>query len=378
MMQLNVTVTEYLGDTPDALTQAFSHPLLTGWESLSGAMLSCERIGENIQATDRGLTAFGKGDKRLLVMLIRGPKDTEWRIIPVGEQALLRNRDFYITANADKFEFTIEYPISGVESESFRCELMAVGTEDAPMRLLKLLEYRYDNHATGSIILVKSSLRPTDGTPFWFHVTTYTSGQPIQREIIPALATSYLDLIDVELFPKNADACRQAAMNGPKIPYDYGVVSGVHLRSKPSSRSDDLGTYASSTLVKVLETLPGDPMPWYRVRIGQTDGYMSSNYVRFETTEDKISALSQYIPLKVAKATMAIELKSGTGWTDKKIMDLPQGTKMHVVAAIGDWLHVIIPQGQISWIMDIEGTGGYVNADDVVQAASSIQLDWLE
>ena len=33
--------------------------------------------------------------------------------------------------------------------------------------------------------------------------------------------------------------------------------------------------------VEVLEELPGDPYPWYHVRIGRTEGYMSGIYVAY-------------------------------------------------------------------------------------------------
>jgi hypothetical protein len=49
-----------------------------------------------------------------------------------------------------------------------------------------------------------------------------------------------------------------------------------------------------------------------------------------------------------------------------------------VIAVLGDWLHVVIPQGEPGWMMDVNGTDGYVKASDVMEAATSVQLDWME
>ena len=50
---------------------------------------------------------------------------------------------------------------------------------------------------------------------------------------------------------------------------------------------------------------------------------------------------------------------------------------MHVVFENGDWLFVDIPSGEISWPMDPTGTFGYIHKNDVLQASSVTQLDWM-
>jgi hypothetical protein len=213
---------------------------------------------------------------------------------------------------------------------------------------------------------------------YWYRMITYQPDSPAKEEIAPAISPDYLDFIDVSQFPKNAQECRQAAAKSFTLPEGYAITSGVHLRAKASSHSTDLGMYEPGTLVQVLETLPGSEFPWYHVRAGLAEGYMSSNYVTLGSSANVSDAISISKPLRVAKANKACALKKGTNWLDGSVMDLNAGTKMHVIAELGGWMHVVIPQGDIGWMMDINGTDGYVKASDITQAATSIQLDWME
>ena len=80
----------------------------------------------------------------------------------------------------------------------------------------------------------------------------------------------------------------------------------------------------------------------------------------------------------VAKAKKEIEVKNGTGWFDGSAGTFPAGTRMHVIFEDGDWLYVDIPQGEMNWMMDPEGTFGYVRKSDVIQAATACHLDWMD
>ncbi len=369
------TVTEFLGEIPAELFQAFSHPKLEGWTGLCGALLTFDGPSQASLPAERGLAAFAKGEERLLVALYRKSPSEGWSVALVGEKALLKNRDFFIACDGQGLSFIIEYPISGSESESFECQLVYMGGPGDPQPMCRLKAYRRLSRETGSGVVIDSG--ELQGGSHWYHITTYQPDRPAQEENVPVLAPDYLDYIDAAQFPKSAEACRQAAAEAFTLPQGYGVVSGVHLRAETSSHSADLGMYETGALVQVLETLPGDPSPWYRVRAGQVEGYMSSSYVQYGNSADVAGTISRY-PLRVAKVKQDCALKKGTGWLDGKIMDLSAGTKMHVIATKGDWLHVMIPQVEIGWVMDVKGTDGYVKASEVVQAATPIRLDWLE
>jgi len=372
------TVTEFLGEIPAELSQAFSHPKLEGWTGLCGAVLTFEGSSQASLPVERGLAAFAKGEERLLVVLYRESKSDTWSVSPVGEHALLKNRDFFITYDGQKHLFIIEYPVSGFESESFGCELVFMGKAEYPQPLCKLIDYRRTNRETGSGVVIDSEGERMQAGVYWYHVTTYQPDNPVKEEIAPAIVPHYLDFINAAQFPKSAEDCLKAATQSFKLPDGYGVTSGVHLRAETSSHSADLGMYEPGTLVQVLETLSGDSYPWYRVRAGLAEGYMSSTYVTYGNSADIAGALSISRPLSVAKVKQACALKTGTGWLDGTVMDLPAGEKMHVIATCGDWLHVVVPQEEIGWVMDVNGTDGYVKASEVMQAATSIQIDWLE
>jgi hypothetical protein len=374
----STTVTEFLGEMPADFSQAFSHKKLEGWTGLCGAVLTFGESSKTHMPVERGLAAFAKGDERLLVALYRKSSTDEWSVSPVGGDALMKSRNFFITYDGQKHLFIIEYPISGFESEWFGCQLVFSGRAEYSQPLCKLIDYRRTNRETGSGVVIDSEGGQMQAGVYWYHIISYQPGIPAKEEIVPVIIPDYLDYIDAAQFPKSAEECLKAAAQTFTLPEGYGVTHGVHLRAKASSHSADLGMYEPGTLVQVLETLPGSQFPWYHVRAGLAEGYMSGSYVTYGSSADIAEALAVSLPLHVAKANKACALKKGTGWLDGSVMDITTGTKMHVIATCGDWLHVVVPQGDIGWMMDINGTDGYVKASDVTQADTSIQLDWLD
>ena len=108
--------------------------------------------------------------------------------------------------------------------------------------------------------------------------------------------------------------------------------------------------------MEVLEELPGDPDPWYRVRIGSIEGYMSSRYVDFPGSPCTMSPLQNSVALPpMAAVTVDTALKAGTGWFDKTLADLPAGTRLRVLAEQGDWLHVTVADGPMGWLALTDG-----------------------
>ena len=71
-------------------------------------------------------------------------------------------------------------------------------------------------------------------------------------------------------------------------------------------------------------------------------------------------------------------LKNGTGLFAGTVASFPAGTKMHVVMEDGDWLYVDVPRGEMEYLMDPEGTFGYVKKEDVLMASMICMLDWTE
>ena len=184
-----------------------------------------------------------------------------------------------------------------------------------------------------------------------------------------------MEYIDAEAFPKTEEACQAAAAITESIPDGYGMTSAVHLRGDTSSRAKDLGMLRLGTLVQVLDTLPGDPYAWYRVRLGDTEGYIASIYV---TYPDSVKTSVPTTTPAVARTKKELALKQDTGMFAKTIETLPEGTLLRVLAETGNWLIVSVPQAEDDWLMRPDEMIGYVKMSDVVQAGSPIQLDWLQ
>ena len=374
-----VSVTEFAGEVPAELARALSHPMLAGWTCICGAYYTFPAEANDSKDqyfySDTGLLALEKDGARTLVSLWRLPGAETWTVRPVGKNALLPGRTLYITYDIDHGVYALTYPLSDAETETFRVRAMVF--PDFSL-LFRLEDYRHVNAAAGeSVIIAAADSRQNEADDgYWYHITTTAAGSSTEEQIT-VLVPPYLDYIDADAFPKTAEACRADA--GYTLPDDCGVVCGVHMREKKSSRSADLGLYYTGALVTVLGEEAGDPYPWYHVRIGSLAGYMSGVYVDYPGSECSMKPLQKRVPLPVAKAKRDVGLKKGTGLFDGTVTTLPAGTKMHVLAERGGWLHVMVPQnGEPGWLMDVNGTDGYVKAGDVVTAATSQQLDWLE
>ena len=375
-----VSITEFTDVIPTELTQALSHPMLAGWTCICGAFRTLPAEAYDPEDlyyyADTGLLVLEKDGARTLVSLFRLPGTETWTVRPVGKSALLSGRTLYISYDSDQNVYALVYPLSDTETESFR--VRAIVTQDSNL-LFRLEDYRYANAATGESVLIAAAdgrqNAADDGN--WYHITTTAADGKTAQEQITVLIPPYLDYTDADAFPKTAEACR--ADTGYILPDGFGISCSVHLRAKTSSRSADLGTYQYGTLLEVLGKEAGDPYAWYHVRIGSAEGYMCGLYVDYQDSDCVMKPLQKYTPLPVAKAKKSIQLKKGTGLFDGAVTTLPEGTKMHVLAESGNWLHVMVPQnGEPGWLMDIYGTDGYVKAGDVVTAATSQQLDWLE
>jgi len=371
-----ITVTEFAGEVPDELQQVLSHPMLAGWTCICGAYIDANP-SDTPDEYETGLLALQQDGERMLVCLRRPTRAETWTVTPVGQNnALLSNGDVYITYAAKEGLYEITYPLSDTEAQRFRVRVIRYADTGV---LCALEDYRSGNTVTGeSIIIAAAESRDVaahDGK--WYHVTATDTNGRTTEEQISALVPPYLDFIDADAFPKTAEACRADA--GYTLPQNYGVACGVHLRAKKTSHSKDLGLYHFGTLLEVLGKEPGNPFPWYHVRIGSVEGYMASLYVDYPGSDCSMKPLQKYPPLAVAKAVKEIQLKKGTGLFDGTVTTLPAGTQMHVLAEIGGWLHVMVPQeGDPGWLMDINGTDGYVKAKDVVTAATSQQLVWMQ
>ena len=300
--------------------------------------------------------------------MLEGNEREGWRVHPVGGQPLRPGLELMILHNEDGYTFDIVYQKSPAETEVFNVSPTKTQGEEAHY-VCQLNRYRLENRETRSSFEANAvsgrwdlqEIGGPDGDS-WTHVE--------------GAVFAFMDAItDIASFPTSLTDWQKP--REPLLEEGIAMLAGVHLREKTSSRSRDLGLMNPGTLVKVLGTVQGDPFPWLHGQIGTKTGYMSSHYVA-QHGEMGIASVYSVPPLPVARARQDILLKHGTGLLDGKAADLKQGTKMHVLSRDGHWLYVVVPRGDIAWLMDVEGTYGYVNAGDVDIRPTSIQLDWLE
>ena len=79
----------------------------------------------------------------------------------------------------------------------------------------------------------------------------------------------------------------------------------------------------------------------------------------------------------MAKTKSDTALKEKNEWTFPTVMDLPKGTVVRVLAEVGNWLQVSVPANKTDWLMQPDEIVGYIKPNQVVQAATALQLDWL-
>lgn len=110
--------------------------------------------------------------------------------------------------------------------------------------------------------------------------------------------------------------------------------------------------------------------PWYHVRVGHVEGWMSGVYVAFPRTREFVRSRG-YIPLPVGRANQTVTLRTAMSDQSEAVCEVAQDTLMHVLnEPVNGWVHVMIPQGELSWQMDSDGTSGYLREEEITQGWS--------
>lgn len=354
------TITLFEKEIPEDLKSILTDPRLDGWQCTSGAVVCLDWPSDEGPQMDRrsGLAAFEKDGRRQLMQLYL--VEGEWILTPLGENALYQSGDYRVTYDGIHASLAVEYPLSEHEQVSF---FLLPRADKTGFSECAVTAYERLDDSTGEAV--------------WLNV--YASGNPTwERELDTMQSVSNarfpysLGLVPLEMFPATAEEAAQNVYVFPDQPYEYALVYGANFRTGTSSHSHSYGELKPGVIIPVLDIVPGDPYEWIHTRLGSLEGYVVISYT---SLENMVSGLSSMQP--VAEAKKEISLKRGTGWFDGSVGTFPAGTRMHVVFESGDWLYVDIPSGEISWPMDPSGTFGYVHKNDVVQASSVTQLDWM-
>ncbi|MBE5809324.1 MAG: SH3 domain-containing protein [Clostridiales bacterium] len=187
----------------------------------------------------------------------------------------------------------------------------------------------------------------------------------------------YLDYMDdLSSFPTTYTAAEALAIAhesafAADVAANRVYSGGANLRSEPTSKSESLGVYACTVPMNFTgKTMPGTSRPWYQVRIGDTLGWMSSEYV------DTAPYLGvDVVPLgRTLEGCLLYAMPDDT----QHLLQLAPGTTFHILTEYKDMYHICIPRSDISWAADADGLYGYIPKDGVLTGYSPSALDALE
>ena len=169
---------------------------------------------------------------------------------------------------------------------------------------------------------------------------------------------------DLSAFPQNAEEASNFMGRCWEGVNDRSLVWGANLRGKPTSSSRSQGEYHVA-LAEVLEEKPGKQLPWYRVRIGNAEGWMSGPYVVAPNDQEGF-AFNGSLGIPWAEAAGECSLYDAMN-PDSSLLTLPAHTFMQVLAQTEDgWAHVLVTDCPQDFSLSAPGTYGYVRLDDVV------------
>lgn len=350
---------------PSQLEAAFAHPRLTGWKLLGGAISEHPIHIKESEARNTGVAAFERDGRRLLVMLL-GIPGGGYRVLPVGEGALRKDLPPSLGFGENGYYFTIEYQDQEGWLTRFTISPQRSTLQGHFVCRVHSFERIHQEH--GNSFEARSTFRG-------WELYEYKANMQVKEAVQPGGILAYMEALeDAQSIPTTLEGW----MGLPQRLLQEGIASlgGVNFREKTSSRSRNQGYFLPGTLVKILGYESGNPDPWLKGQIGSLTGYAAMSYVNAPEHE-RGQPLSGTAPLPVARARADMDLKKETGLFAGSVTHLQGGTRMHVLSEQGEWLYVAVPREELGWLMDVDGSFGYVKRDAVDLAATRIQLAWM-
>lgn len=204
-----------------------------------------------------------------------------------------------------------------------------------------------------------------------FGVAIFENGECVSEEEFACVFPERLAAWTMDEFPGTLEEIRAfEEAHQPDVEAGEGYITGVNLRKEPTGKSASMGEYIAK--VKVLGSVPGEKEPWYNVQVGELEGWVSGRYL-IQDNRRRLCESEREMVL-VARADSDLLLKSVS--TGEVIATVPAGTLMHVIHDQGHSFHVVIPQGELTWKTDWDGTYGFVPVDGVTLGISAADLKW--
>lgn len=284
----------------------------------------------------------------------------KWQVWPASETFLRDGEAFEITAkpNRDRNGGVISVFPAIVYGDEYYMIGHGQGNSDV---------YAYVHvDAQGNGISIKVSY-----PDYWYELGVWKNGERSDGIAKEICLPSRLDLLDADTFPRTDQELEALAARYPLV--REGVyVFAANLRERATSKSKSLGVYRKAPAV-VLDSAPGTDRPWYQLRIGDTVGWMSGVYV-VNDPYDINHGLAQVVPPTIAQCKVETGLYISPNGKVKQ--PLPAGTAMHIIADCDGWYHVVLPQGDITWKLDEDGTYGYVRKSDVTEYSTLLNMKY--
>ncbi len=297
----------------------------------------------------------------------------DWQVASLGSRLLPAEGGFTLDCDGWSPSMLLQAPLSDGGTENFTFQ----PSGDKTQTYWRMTEYRA-NHPDGSgeHIYYENAPAAEDGLRYRFVVETTNAGGEAHRAGYRWLTDGLADDFDFATFPRTQEqlaAATEASWAG-LTDSDIGCCLGCNLRAEPSTNAKILGYYNGYTLLRILEEVPGEKDAWFRVRIGDVEGYMFSRYVWRSSNEAFLR--NEYPPLYVGETVRSTPFLSSP--YGEMTQSFEAGMRFHVMGQTDDgWLHVMLPRDGLHWLMDMDGTSGYVRQSAVALAFAESLLPSL-
>lgn len=343
-------------DVPEELRAALAETAFAKDEVLCGATLAFINkkgaVWEHV-----GLLAVVHKDTRLLLSAQK--RGESWRILPESEIFLRDDAEFAITAetavvreSALNSSLRSEYAMLAVTygQEAFLLKptfgVQCYG-DTAQAQWFELYGYQnLDDKGNGIAITCGAEGKE------W-------TARRLQDGKAEELAKHFvrwpirIEYIDGDDFPTTAEELTAWAEAHP-VSREGNWVFAANLRTWPTTRSASKGQYIYTPVERLFNL-----GSWHLIRIGETLGWMSETYITWEGQPWPYNHYQCQIAAPgIARTKQEASLYQQPDGKVKQT--LPAGTGLQILGVSEDWYHVHLPQGEVSWMVDGQGTYGYV------------------
>ncbi len=151
---------------------------------------------------------------------------------------------------------------------------------------------------------------------------------------------------------------------------DPGATAQV-LRSRPTDKADSLGYYFNGVLALAVEA---PSKGWAKVSIGSLTGYLKEEGLILDPPEDMEADLLPLVQVAYQDGP-SLTLRAAQSYQSDKLGGYPNGTEVEVMGFTEDFVHVIMPDGKLGFMMAWGVSPQMTKADVQAKEAAEPQED---